>query len=77
MSNLSLKPKHGANANRINDISDSSKYALNVTGVNYTSIYTKMINAQFKAMVIKRVLSADGLSSLEDNPKLLACIVIC
>ncbi|KFY50400.1 hypothetical protein V495_00284 [Pseudogymnoascus sp. VKM F-4514 (FW-929)] len=41
----------------INDISDSSKYALNVTGVNYTSIYTKMINTQFKAM---ETLQADG-----------------
>lgn len=56
MSNWSLKLQHSANGDRINDISDSSKYALNVTGVNYTSIYTKMIDAQFKAMVIMPAL---------------------
>ncbi|KFY53447.1 hypothetical protein V496_07602 [Pseudogymnoascus sp. VKM F-4515 (FW-2607)] len=45
---------------KINDISDSAKYALNVTGVNYTSIYTKMIDAQFKAM---ETLQADGYNN--------------
>lgn len=58
MSSWSLKLQNSANVDRINDISDSSKYALNVTGVNYTSIYTKMIDAQFKAMVIMRIISA-------------------